>query len=136
MIHKFKLTLLAVFASLMLVIAGTGTASAAECKGLSKSSCQSNQQCSFVKAHSRSDGTKVKAFCRSKPGQGVSKASERKSTNKAKAAEKKATKTKKKTAKKVADDDSKSAKKTTKKAKKKSTKKKAKKTKKKSGSSS
>ena len=160
MTNRLKLALLSVLASFALLIAAGNTASAAQCKGLSKSACQAAHECSFVKAHTRSDGAKVSAFCRNKPGQGISKSSQNKSTNKAKAEKKKATKSAskdakkstKQTAKKSDGDDDKSAKKSTSKkkktakkttkksdgkksTKKKSTTKKAKKTKKKSGSS-
>ena len=44
------------------------------CKGLSSSQCGSNSSCSRVNGFTRSDGAKVKSFCRSKgKGGGISK---------------------------------------------------------------
>jgi type IV secretory pathway VirB10-like protein len=73
-----------------------GAQAASECKGLSKSVCESRDDCSAVKAHTRSDGTKVKAFCRKKPGQGSSSSSSKKPKKKMTAAEKKKAAAKKK----------------------------------------
>lgn len=54
------------------------------CKGLSKSACQAKGGCSYVDAHTRSNGAKVKAFCRANPGNGSSTASKKKKTTKKK----------------------------------------------------
>ncbi len=63
------------------------------CKGLSKSACERNDSCSHVKGFTRSDGVKVSAFCRAKPGNGST-------AKKASTKKKKTSTTKKKTAKK------------------------------------
>lgn len=86
------------------------------CKGLSKSACERNDSCSHVGAFTRSDGVKVKAFCRAKPGKSAAKSTKKKtakkSTTKKTAAKKPSTKAKKTAAK---SSDTKKAKKTTKK---------------------
>jgi outer membrane biosynthesis protein TonB len=38
------------------------------CKGLSKSSCSSNTNCSWVKSYTTKTGAKVNAYCRTKSG--------------------------------------------------------------------
>lgn len=48
------------------------------CKGLSKSACQAKGGCSYVGAHTRSNGAKVKAFCRATSGNGSSTATKKK----------------------------------------------------------
>jgi len=48
------------------------------CKGLSKSACQAKGGCSYVAAHTRSNGAKVKAFCRATSGNGSSTATKKK----------------------------------------------------------
>ncbi len=48
------------------------------CKGKSKSSCSSDNRCSWVNSYTNKNGNKVGAFCRAKPGK-------RKSSNAAKA---------------------------------------------------
>ena len=45
---------------------------ASNCKGKSRTVCQASNSCSYVKAHKRKDGAKVKAFCRAKPGKSKS----------------------------------------------------------------
>ena len=68
------------------------------CKGLSKSACTSNSKCSHVAAFTRSDGAKVKAFCRAKPGQATNASAKKKkpakkaSTTKSKTTKAKTTK--------------------------------------------
>ena len=52
------------------------------CKGLSKSACQAKGGCSYVAAHTRSNGAKVKAFCRATSGNGSSTATKKKKTTK------------------------------------------------------
>jgi len=55
------------------------------CKGLSKSACEARGGCSYVGAHTRSNGARVKAFCRAKAGGGSStskKSTSKKSTKK------------------------------------------------------
>ncbi|MCG7901536.1 hypothetical protein A3194_13080 [Candidatus Thiodiazotropha endoloripes] len=45
------------------------TASAAKaCKGMSKSACSSNANCSWVKSYTTKTGAKVNAYCRTKSG--------------------------------------------------------------------
>ena len=64
--------MLSILVSTALVFGGfalaAGTASAAECKGLSKNVCEANDDCSWVGGYSRSDGAKVKGHCRAIPG--------------------------------------------------------------------
>jgi len=103
--------LLGIFAALALLAgvqfyADTASAQTSECKGLSKSACTRNDNCSHVGSYTRSDGTKVKSFCRRKPGKGSSSAAKKvkkkKPTTKAKKAKSGADtpKTKTKSAKK------------------------------------
>ena len=40
------------------------------CKGLSESSCNSNNDCTWVNGYKKDDGTKVDDYCRAKPGKG------------------------------------------------------------------
>jgi len=71
----------------------TPAAAQSACKGMSKSACESSNSCSYVKAFTRKDGAKVKAFCRAKPGGGAKKSVKKSTTKK--------TATKKTTAKKT-----------------------------------
>lgn len=64
------------------------------CKGLSKSACTSNSRCSHVAAFTRSDGARVKAFCRSKPGNGAKKKAKTSSDKKKVATKRSSTTTK------------------------------------------
>ncbi len=110
-----KLTTASVFAIAAMML--TAPAHAKECKEMAQSACDSSDTCSWVKAHTRSDGAKVKAFCRAKPGNGSkSSKSSSKSTKKSDSSSKSASKaddTKKSDSKSKAKD---TAKKTTKKA--------------------
>lgn len=45
------------------------SAFAADCKGLSKSKCQSNSKCSWVDSYKTKAGKTVKGYCRAKPGE-------------------------------------------------------------------
>ncbi|MEH6445146.1 MAG: hypothetical protein V7784_14725 [Oceanospirillaceae bacterium] len=45
----------------------TTTYAASSCKGQSQSACDTNDSCSWINAHKRKDGNKVKAYCRTKP---------------------------------------------------------------------
>jgi len=81
-----KMAALAFFIAVLFVT--PANAQTAACKGLGKSQCSAKDSCSYVKSFTRSDGTKVKAFCRKKPGKGASSSSTKK-----KAVKKKANKT-------------------------------------------
>jgi len=76
MIHK--ITSAGLFTTLVSVLLvfflAQGTASAASCKGLSKSKCGANSSCSWVGGYTTKKGVKVSAFCRNKPGSGSTKA--------------------------------------------------------------
>lgn len=50
------------------------------CKGLSKSACEAKGGCAHVKAHTRSNGSKVSAFCRKTNGNGSSTAKKKSTT--------------------------------------------------------
>lgn len=70
---------------LSLILFSTAPAQAqSACKGLSKSACTSNSKCSHVGAFTRSDGARVKAFCRAKPGSGSKKTAKKTTTRKKK----------------------------------------------------
>ena len=60
-----------------------GSASAAECKGLSKNRCEASDDCTWVGGYSRADGAKVKGHCRAIPGKGKAKAKREKAREKA-----------------------------------------------------
>ena len=77
------------------------------CKGLSESSCNSNNDCTWVNGYKKDDGTKVDDYCRAKPGKGDDDDDDSKSDKK----------DKKKKKDKDDDDDSKSDKKDKKKKK-------------------
>jgi len=56
------------FAAVLAMSTAIPAQAASACKGKSKIMCESSNSCSYVKAHKRKDGAKVKAFCRAKPG--------------------------------------------------------------------
>jgi len=88
--HVFKLA----FALIVAFFLSTAPSSAqSACKGLKNSTCVSKDSCSWVKAFTRSDGAKVKSFCRSKPGKSPTK---KKTTTKKKAVKKETAAQKKK----------------------------------------
>jgi hypothetical protein len=58
------------------LMAMQGPASAAECKGLEKSKCESNGSCTWVDSYQRKDGAKVDGYCRNKGGKKSSSKSE------------------------------------------------------------
>ena len=60
--------------SLSGLLTATG-AHAAQCKGLSKSKCESAADCSWVKSYTTSKGAKVDAYCRAKPSKDSKKSS-------------------------------------------------------------
>ena len=76
------------------LLTATGT-HAAQCKGLSKSKCESATDCSWVKSYTTSKGAKVDAYCRAKPSKDSKKSSStaekttKKSTSKTDKTEKK-----------------------------------------------
>ncbi|MGD8206541.1 MAG: hypothetical protein PVH47_00525 [Thiohalocapsa sp.] len=53
-----------------------GPAVAADCKGLEKNRCESNNSCTWVDGYQRKDGVKVSGHCRSKGGKSSSRKSE------------------------------------------------------------
>ncbi len=68
------------------MVVGAPAAMAADCNGLSKSSCTSREDCSYVNAYKRKDGVKVGAFCRAKPGKAKATSAQKKAkTSKSKA---------------------------------------------------
>lgn len=82
--------------ALGLVFAVSTGAQASECKGLSKSQCSSDDNCSHVRGYVRKDGAKVASHCRAKPGKGAAtsakskaKSATKRATDKKAAAEKK-----------------------------------------------
>ena len=44
----------------------TGSAAAGICKGVEKSACSTDEMCSWVESYARSDGAKVRGYCRTK----------------------------------------------------------------------
>lgn len=94
MIHKITNT--GLFTTLMSVLLvfflAQGTASAASCKGLSKSRCSANSSCSWVGGYTTKKNVKVSAFCRNKPGSGSTKAKKKSVTKKSAARKKEASK--------------------------------------------
>jgi len=94
MIHKTRATgLFTTFISVLLVFFLTqGSASAASCKGLSKSRCGASSACSWVGSYTTKKGVKVSSFCRNKPGSGVMKAKKKSITKKSAAKKKKSSK--------------------------------------------
>jgi len=50
------------------LMAMQGPASAADCKGMEKSKCESNGSCTWVDSYKRKDGATVNGYCRSKGG--------------------------------------------------------------------
>jgi hypothetical protein len=77
-----------------------GSASAASCKGLSKSRCGTSPVCSWVGSYTTKKGIKVSSFCRSKPGSGSTKAKKKSVTKKSVTKKKKSSKASKKEKKK------------------------------------
>lgn len=70
--------------------------SAATCKGMSKSKCESSSDCSWVKSYKTKTGKSVNAYCRTKSGKGK-KTSASTDTTKKSSSTKKTTDTKKST---------------------------------------
>ncbi|MCG8066693.1 MAG: chromosome partitioning protein ParB [Candidatus Thiodiazotropha taylori] len=84
------------------------TASAAKaCKGMSKSACSGNDNCSWVKSYTTKTGAKVNAYCRTKSGK---KSSSTSTTSKQKSSKDSAKSTKKDKSKKSSSDKSKQSK--------------------------
>ncbi len=64
------------FAILALSLAlGTSAFAASACKELPKSRCAAKAGCSWVNSYTTKTGTKVKGYCRAKPGKGTSSGS-------------------------------------------------------------
>lgn len=78
--------------ALLVFFLAQGTASAASCKGLSKSRCGTNSSCSWVGGYTTKKNVKVSAFCRNKPGSGSTKAKNKSVTKKSAAKKKEASK--------------------------------------------
>ncbi|MCG8090540.1 MAG: chromosome partitioning protein ParB [Candidatus Thiodiazotropha taylori] len=84
------------------------TASAAKaCKGMSKSACSGNANCSWVKSYTTKTGAKVNAYCRTKSGK---KSSSTSTTSKQKSSKDSAKSAKKEKTKKSSSDKSKQSK--------------------------
>lgn len=64
--NKTTPLILSVFFAIFML--GSPALHAAQCKGMSKSACSAKGSCSWVESYKTKKGTKVKAFCRSKPG--------------------------------------------------------------------
>ncbi len=94
MIHKIRATgLFTTLISVLLVFfLAQGPASAASCKGLSKSRCGANSSCSWVGGYTTKKNVKVSAFCRNKPGSRSTKAKKKSVAKKSAAKKKKASK--------------------------------------------
>lgn len=56
------------FFMVVLAVSGASAAQLSECKGLEQQKCLSETRCSWVRSYTTRRGTKVKAFCRRKPG--------------------------------------------------------------------
>ena len=98
MIHKTmaKSLFTTLISVLLLFFLAQGSASAAACKGLSKSRCGTASACSWVGSYTTKKGVKVSSFCRSKPGSGSKKAKKKSVTKKSAAKKKKSSKSSKK----------------------------------------
>lgn len=55
------------------VASAQATKSASPCKGLEQKACTANAACSWVRATTRKDGRKVRAYCRIKSNRSASK---------------------------------------------------------------
>jgi hypothetical protein len=64
------------FIATIALMAMQGPASAADCKGLEKNQCESNDSCTWVDSYQRKDGVKVNGYCRNKGGKKSSSKSE------------------------------------------------------------
>jgi hypothetical protein len=67
------LTMLALGSTL--VLASQSSLFAAECKGMEKAACESQDSCTWVDGYQRGDGVKVSGYCRSKGGKKSSSSS-------------------------------------------------------------
>ncbi|WP_100746740.1 hypothetical protein, partial [Leptospira ellisii] len=67
-----NLFLRSAFAAAIALLLGFGTAGSlsadSACQGLSSSSCNANDDCTWVSGYTRQDGVSVNAYCRAKPG--------------------------------------------------------------------
>lgn len=82
-VHSAGKTL--VMASLILFAGQLLSGSAlAACKGNTKTACSTDTTCSWVESHTRKDGARVKAHCRTKPGKRKATTSRSSSTTKKK----------------------------------------------------
>lgn len=52
----------------LLISFSAPTSAASPCKGETEKACTNKDSCSWIKAHKRKDGAKVKAYCRTKAG--------------------------------------------------------------------
>jgi len=75
---------------------GTSAVQAAECKGMTKSKCESADRCSWVNSYTTKKGNTVNGYCRSKPGKGSKKSTSSKDTKEKKATKEKSEKKDKK----------------------------------------
>jgi hypothetical protein len=64
---RYSIKVAAAAGALTLLVASGGTF-AADCKGLEKPRCESNDSCSWVDTYKRKDGIQVAGHCRKKGG--------------------------------------------------------------------
>ena len=74
--------LIAAFISTSFGVLSSANAASA-CKGLELSVCQSTESCGWVNSYTRKDGREVKAFCRTKSKNSVSKSAEKEAVKQA-----------------------------------------------------
>jgi len=53
------------------LILNTAAFGASSCKGLTKTKCSGKSSCSWVDSYKTKNGTRVKGYCRAKPGKGA-----------------------------------------------------------------
>ncbi|NQZ29792.1 MAG: hypothetical protein HRU06_00875 [Oceanospirillaceae bacterium] len=87
-----KINLIYAILTALLISLSSSSFAASACKGVAEKACNSKDSCSWIKAHKRKDGAKVKAYCRSKPSK-KSKLSTTTSTKKSAPTQKSSTKT-------------------------------------------
>ena len=58
--------------AVLMVLLSLPSLAQAECKGMSKSSCEKSSQCSYVKGYTTKSGSKIAAYCRNKAKKGAS----------------------------------------------------------------
>ncbi len=73
----FRLVSAWAVALLVALFLSGGTASAAACKGLSKSACGKNPSCSWVNSYRTKKGVTVEGYCRNKPGKASKSAADK-----------------------------------------------------------